>query len=278
MDALDKIRKQFSKLGNKADDQIDLAKAALLISKLAYPKIEETEYLKRFDEMGERLRKRVENETDPVRKVGELNRIVFEEEKFHGNTKDYYDPDNSFLNRVLERKKGIPITLSLVQLEVGKRGEMDIRGIGLPGHFITAYYHPLGRIFTDPFNHGEMLTEQECKRRIVEHLGQVSNVGQFLRPVSSREFLVRMLRNLKAIFASIGDDLLAFQMIHWILTLVPHSPDELRERGYLYEMMGNSEMATADLGRYLEVFPEAPDAEDVMEKINQLKIRSTRIH
>ncbi len=279
MDALDRIRQQFAELGNKADEEIDLAKAALLVAKLAYPGMNEAEYIKRLDEMGERLVQRIGDETDPVRKLGELNRLLFEEENFRGNAEDYYDPDNSFLNSVLDRKKGLPITLSLVQMEVGKRAGMNIRGIGMPGHFITAYHYGPGRILTDAFNRGEILTEQECERRIAERFGpDYEEADFFLRPVTSREFLVRMLRNLKGIAAGIGDDLLAFQLIHWILTLLPDSPDELRERGFIYEIMGNADMATADLVHYLEIFPDAPDAEEVVEKINALKVHPTQIH
>jgi regulator of sirC expression with transglutaminase-like and TPR domain len=279
VDALDRIRQQFAELGNKADDEIDLAGAALLVAKLAYPKMAEAEYVERLDEMGGRLRRRIRNETAPVKKLGELNRLLFEEEKFRGNTENFYDPDNSFLNRVLDRKTGLPITLSLVQMEVGKRAGMNIRGIGMPGHFITAYYYGPGRIFTDAFNRGEILTEQECEQRIAERVGPgVENAEWFLRPVTSREFLVRMLRNLKGIAAHIGDDLLAFQLIHWILTLLPDSPDELRERGYLYEIMGNADMATADLVHYLEIFPDAPDADEIVEKINALKVQPTQMH
>ncbi len=279
VDALDRIRQQFAELGNKADDEIDLAGAALLVSKLAYPQMAEAEYVERLNEMGGRLRQRIQDEADPVKKLGELNRLLFEEEKFRGNTENFYDPDNSFLNRVLDRKTGLPITLSLVQMEVGKRAGMNIRGIGMPGHFIAAYYYGPGRIFTDAFNRGEILTEQECERRIAERVGPgVENAERFLRPVTSREFLVRMLRNLKGIAAHIGDDLLAFQLIHWILTLLPDSPDELRERGYLYEIMGNADMATADLVHCLEIFPDAPDADEIVEKINALKVQPTQIH
>ena len=130
LDSLDKIREQFAEYGNKADHEIDLARAALLISKLAFRDLDENECLDRLDDMGKRLYRRIENETDPIRRVGELNRLLHDEEKFHGNLSDYYNPENSFFSRVLERKTGIPITLSLVQMEVGTRAGMDIRGIG----------------------------------------------------------------------------------------------------------------------------------------------------
>ena len=258
LDSLDEIRERFAEYGTKADHEIDLARAALLISKLAFRNLDENECLARLDDMGGRLYKRIGNETDPIRKVAELNRLLYEEEKFQGNLSNYYNPENSFLSRVLELKTGIPITLSLVQMEVGKRAGMDIRGIGLPGHFITAYYHGAGRIFLDAFNQGEILTEGECRRRIADRLGpdREEEAERFLQPVGPRDFLVRILRNLKGIYTGMGKDMLVFQMIHWILVLVPDSFDELRERGLIYESMGNAGMASEIWGGIWKNIPE----------------------
>ena len=146
MDLTDTIDNEFSQLASLADDRIDLAHGALLIAKAAYPDLNESLYRERLDRMASRVKLDMTANTESEDIITELNYILFEQEKFRGNRENYYDPDNSFLNRVLDRKTGIPITLSLIYIEVAGRLGLDVRGIGLPGHFITALYHAAEKI------------------------------------------------------------------------------------------------------------------------------------
>ena len=164
MDLTDKIDKEFSQLASLADDRIDLAHGALLIAKAAYPDLNEYLYLDRLDRMAARVKLDMTANTESEDIITKLNDVLFEQEKFRGNRENYYDPDNSFLNRVLDRKTGIPITLSLIYIEVAGRLGLDVRGIGLPGHFITALYHASGKIFIDPFNRGKSARSMSALR------------------------------------------------------------------------------------------------------------------
>lgn len=279
MDIFETVREKFRSLAELPDEEIDLVGAALLIAQMAYPRLNETYYRQYLNELTGRFRSRL-NETDrPVAMIEKLNRILFEEEEFRGNRRDYFDPDNSFINRVVDRKRGIPITLSLIYTEVGKKAGMNLSGISLPGHFITALSHESGRILIDPFNRGEILSEEECRAMVTRRLGEESAFDtRQLNPARPKEILIRMLRNLKAIYLQTHNDMNAFQMLHCILTLDPGSTAELRERGLLYEALGNTDRAVEDLERYLEHSP-GPETERIIgSKIEKLKKKSTRLN
>jgi regulator of sirC expression with transglutaminase-like and TPR domain len=279
LDTLETIRNKFSSLAELPDEEIDLVGATLIIARISYPRLDETVYRRYLSELTERLRSRL-NETDrPVAMIEKLNRILFEEEGFRGNRHNYFEPDNSFINRVIDRKLGIPITLSLIYTEVGKQAGMNLSGISLPVHFIAALFHESGRILIDPFNHGEILSEKECRTIVRRRLGEESAFDtRQLNPAGPKEMLIRMLRNLKAIYLKTHNDMKAFQMLHWILTLDPGSGAELRERGLLYEAMGNTDRAAKDLERYIALSPGKETERIIGSKIEELKKKSTRLH
>jgi regulator of sirC expression with transglutaminase-like and TPR domain len=275
---VEKIRHQFAEIASKPGE-IDLAKAALLIAKIAYPRLDEQQYTGRLEQMGDLLKSRTETFGTPEAILGEFNRLLFENEGFRGNREAYYDPDNSFLNKVMDRKLGIPISLAVVCIEVGRRSGMDIRGISLPGHFIIGYFHQEKTYYLDPFNRGILLEENDCRNEMMIRYGnRISFSPKYLQSVGPRRILTRMLRNLKAIYLNLGHDIHAFEMIHWILTLDPGSPDELLERGYLYERMGNPDGAVKDLTRWAEQFPESANTEKIWKKIKQLRHQPSRLH
>ena len=279
MDLTDTIDKEFSQLASLADDRIDLAHGALLIAKAAYPDLNESLYLERLDRMASRVRLDMTADTESVDIIAKLNCILFEQEKFRGNRDNYYDPDNSFLNRVLDRKTGIPITLSLIYIEVAGRLGLDVRGIGLPGHFITALYQASGKIFIDPFNRGKILTVDECLEIIRTHMGNAFAPDlHWLQPISRKELLTRMLRNLKLIYARQDNDVMLFKMIHWILTLQPEAPAELSERAMLYEAMGNPSQAVKDWERYIANVGDHKSVTKIRARIDFLKKQQSRIH
>jgi regulator of sirC expression with transglutaminase-like and TPR domain len=279
LDSTEQIDKQFSHMASLPDEQIDLARGALLIAKSEYPELDESFYLQRLNRISARLKNDMTRNRSSLEMVAKINHLLFDEEKFRGNRENYYDPDNSFLNRVLERKLGIPITLSLIYIEVAGRLGLDVRGIGLPGHFIVALYHASARIFIDPYNQGEIRTVDDCREIIRTHLGETSaSDPHWLSPVGRKEFLARMLRNLKLIYAQKNNDIMLFRMVHWILTFQPEAPAELRERAMLYEAMGDPIRAINDWERYIANVPDLDTETTIRTRIDYLKKQKPRIH
>ena len=279
MESTEQIDTKFSLMAALPDDRIDLAIGALLIAKAAYPDLNKSIYLERLDRMAAGLRSRITAELDAVDIVTRINHLLFDKEKLRGNRENYYDPDNSFLNRVLDRKIGIPITLSLIYIEVGRRLGLEVRGIGLPGHFITALYHKSGNIFMDPFNRGEILTDDDCKAIIRNHLGAMgASQPNWLAPVTKKELLVRMLRNLKLIYAKADNDVMLFRMIHWILTLEPEASVELHERAMIYEAIGDPVRAIKDWQMYLATTTDLENEKSIRARIDILQKQKPRIH
>ena len=174
MDLTEQIDMEFLQMASLPDEQIDLARGALLIAKTAYPDLDEAFYLERLNRLSAGLMNSITDTKSALDKITKINRLLFDREKLLGNRENYYDPDNSFLNRVMDRKLGIPITLSLIYVEVAGRLGLDVRGIGLPGHFITALYHSSERIFIDPFHRGEIRTIDECHQIARRNLGESS--------------------------------------------------------------------------------------------------------
>jgi regulator of sirC expression with transglutaminase-like and TPR domain len=280
LNSTEQIDNEFLQIASLPDEQIDLAHGALLISKTAYPDLDESHYVKYLDRLAARLMIEGRESNNAVDIIPTINRLLFDEEQLRGNSENYYDPDNSFLNRVVDRKLGIPITLSLIYIEVAKRLELDMRGIGLPGHFITALYHSSGIVFIDPFHKGEIRTVEDCREIIRQHVGEAGAFDpHWLEPVGGKEFLARMLRNLKPIYAQKDDDIMLFRIIHWILALQPDAHIELRERAMLYEAMGNPARAIEDWERYIESFTADIESEkQIRARIDYLKKQKPRIH
>lgn len=276
---LEAIRQQFADRVKAPEERIDMVDAALLVARTAFPDLDPTRYTALLDQWADRLRRRIEPAASAGDILRELNRIVFDEEGLRGDEDNYFDPQNSFLNRVLDRRLGIPITLCLVYSEVGRRAGFPVHGIALPGHFITGLFHTSGILFIDPFHRGTILTESECRQMVIARYGPETVLAPDWKvPAGSRMILVRLLRNLKAIYRHLGQDLQAFEMIQWILAVDPLAPAELKERGLLYETMGNDAFAVRDLERYLEVDPASEDQEAILQKINLLRHSGRWMH
>jgi len=180
---------------------------------------------------------------------------------------------------VLDRKTGIPITLSLIYIEVAGRLGLDVRGIGLPGHFITALYHETGKIFIDPFNRGEIRTEDDCRAIIRNRLGEMgASDPHWLEPVSKKEIMVRMLRNLKLIYAQADDDVMLYRIVHWILRLEPEAPVELYERAMIYEAIGDPMRAIKDWQLVIANTSDLEYENSIRARIDYLQKQKPRIH
>jgi regulator of sirC expression with transglutaminase-like and TPR domain len=279
LDITDKIDKEFSRIATLPNDQIDLADGALLIAKTAYPEFQASIYRGHLDRMASRVMEELGADPAPSESIARINHVLFDQEKYHGNHENYYDPDNSFLNRVIDGRTGIPITLSLIYIEVARRLGLDVRGVGLPGHFIVALYHHSGEIFIDPYNRGEIRSREDCREIVHTYTSGADASGlHWLQPITKIELLARMLRNLKLIYARQGDDIMLFNMVHWILTLQPDAPAELKQRALLYEAMGNPTRAAADWERYIASVDDHTIEIEIRARINGLKKLQTRIH
>ncbi|ERT04754.1 tetratricopeptide repeat family protein [Lyngbya aestuarii BL J] len=254
-------RQRFYQEINHSNQQIDLAKAALYIAQEQFPELEAEDYLNALDEMAAEVLERLDEERYPLRVIQTLNQYLFEDLEFRGNDSNYYDPNNSYLNQVIDRRTGIPITLSVVYLEIAKRINFPMVGIGMPGHFlIRPEFEGVG-IYVDVFNRGEVLFPEDCEAKLAEVYGQrVKLRPQFLSPVTSRQILARMLTNLKVIYMNAGEILKAVSAIERILLLFPEAPNERRDRGILYYQLERWTEARQDLENYLKNQPQAQDA------------------
>jgi regulator of sirC expression with transglutaminase-like and TPR domain len=258
---------------------VNLGEAALLIAAEEYPDLEVRDYLVRLDEMGWALRQRLDEEPRPERAVMALNRYLFREQGFRGNTKEYYDPRNSYLNEVLDRRTGIPITLSTVYMEVARRAGLDVEGVGLPGHFVVRIRTPGRPLLVDPFHAGTMLTEKDCQERLDRIFGgKVKIEPKMLRPCRHRDMLERILRNLKAVYIRDQDVQRALRVVDLLVRIQPGNAEDLRDRGILYAALDCYGLAARDLESYLALAPKAPDGEELGGRVVQLRQKAARLN
>lgn len=268
---LPRARVYFSQEINQPDEQIDLAKAALYIAQEQYKELQLDEYLNALDTMAAEVQERLPTEQYPLRIIQSINQYLYDDLGFIGNTSDYYDPRNSYLNEVIERRTGIPITLSLVYLEVARQIDFPMVGVGMPGHFIMRPQFEDAGIFIDAFDRGKILFPEDCQERLNQISGQpVTMQSSFLEPVTSRQFLTRLLTNLKLIYLQREELELALAAVERILMLFPGIPGELRDRGLIYYQMGRWVAAGDDFEIYLAKVPNAEDAPVIRRLLNQL--------
>ena len=267
-------RSRFASLVMRLDQEIDLAEAALLVAAEDAPHCNVAHSRALLEEFGAEARARIAHQ--PGGAISVFNQYIFEELGFVGNQTAYYDPRNSLLNYVLERRIGIPITLSVVYMEVGRRAGLRVDGVALPGHFIVRV-HSLGdsdaATLVDPFR-GKVIDEEDCQERLdVVYNGQVPLDREHLQTATSREIMVRLLRNLKAIYVQAQLHRRALATVERILLLGPHLLDERRDRGALLAQLNRLHEAIADTQTYLKFAPGAPDADTVREGLKNMRIR-----
>jgi regulator of sirC expression with transglutaminase-like and TPR domain len=265
-------RSRFAAMVARPDDEVDLAAAALLIAAEEYPQLVPEAYCRRLDELAERVRDRQWDATAPVVILQDLNRVLFEEEGFRGNSDNYYDPRNSFLNDVLDRRLGIPITLSVIYLEVGWRLGLPLQGVNFPGHFLVRYDGEALKLLVDPFQGGLLRFEDEAQG-LLDHVygGAVPLQPEYLRKAGPKDILVRMLENLKGNYLNARDDERALGALERILLVRPDSADHVRDCGIVLTRLGRQADAAAALERYLELVPDAPDRIRVRMLLDQLE-------
>lgn len=262
---------RFARLVGRRESAIDLAEAALLIAEDAYPGMDVEEYLGKLDALAEPLRAGWREYAPLPELVAALNGHLFGEIGFRGNREDYYDPRNSYLNEVLDRKLGIPITLSVVYMEVARRLGLTVVGIGLPGHFIVEAARDGTSLLLDPFNGGEVLTSEDCERLVAEHYGAVPFSEEQLAPVRKRQILTRMLNNLKRTYLEADDPSAAWPVVEKMVLLNPDSAVDRRDRGLVAYRLNNFAQARQDLRYYLEHRPAAADREAVQASLSAVE-------
>jgi regulator of sirC expression with transglutaminase-like and TPR domain len=265
-------RGRFAAAVGKPAAEIDLALAALLIAAEEYPQLVTDTYVRRLDELAERVRDRQWDATAPVVMLQELSRVLFEEEGFRGNVDSYYDTRNSFLNDVLDRRLGIPITLSIIYLEVGWRLGLPLHGVNFPGHFLVRYDGEAVKLLVDPF-HGGLVRFEDEAQGLLDHVygGAVAMAPEFLRVADRKDILVRLLENLKGTYVNGRDDDRALAAIERILLVRPDAAEHVRDCGIVLTRLGREAEAAASLRHYLELVPEPADAVRVRMLLDQLE-------
>ena len=267
-DAESAARRRFAEL--VAGDEVPLADAALAIAEEEYPRLDVRRYLGELDALARAVEARLERRDAPSM-LRAMRAALFDEARFRGNAEDYYDPRNSFLNEVLERRVGIPITLSVVYLEVAARVGFAVQGVGVPGHFLVKHVAGDRAVFVDPFNGGELLSADDVAARHRARAGGRDLDPRLLDGVSSRQIVARMLHNLKRIYAEKGDDARTLWVVDRLLLLAPDDPVERRDHGLVAARLGGASAAIADLEAYLAASPGAADADQVRALVAQLR-------
>lgn len=249
------------------DDDVPLFGTALLIARDEYPALDAGAYDALVAGYVDALRGEVDRLDGEPRRIAAINRYLFEEQGFAGDAQDYYDPRNSYLNDVFDRRLGIPISLALVQMEVARRLAVPLDGVSFPGHFLVRLPVGDGILVMDPFNRGRTLDADELKQRARPHLGGHTPddrlLLQILSPASHRAILMRMLRNLRALYVEKADWEKVARCADRLLKIAPDTLDGLRDRGLAYLRLDHARGAREDLARYLALAPEADDADEV---------------
>jgi len=277
----------FAELMARDEAEIDLARACLLIAEDAYPGLDIDGYLGEIERFAVRLRGRLAAGDGQEERVVALNRFLFDELGFSGNADNYYDPRNSYLNEVLDRRTGIPITLSVLYMEIGRRIGLPLEGVSFPGHFLVRLPLRGAMLVLDPFSAGEAQSEADLRVRLQRVIPEGAAGGvpvaelpldSFLEPASKRQILARLLRNLKGIYREADRPQRLLDVLNRTLVVSPEAHGILRERGLLYQRLEAYRAALKDLQDYSALEPEAPDIDDVRAAVLELTARCARLN
>lgn len=263
----------WASLAEADDDQVPLLGCALLIARDEYPDLDAAACLAQVEAHAASLRPLVDDLDDAPLKMQAINRRLFEELGYAGDHDEYYDPRNSYLNMVLHRRLGNPISLAVIQMEVARRLGVPLDGVSFPGHFLVRLPVDEGLLVMDPYNRGRPLGTEELRMRAKPHFGdEVPDDALFdiLTPAPNRAILSRILRNLHALYVGTGDWARAVRCMDRVLCLQPDHAESLRDRGLGYAELGHVAGAAHDLGHYLQRWPEAEDADAVRARLLDL--------
>ena len=285
---------QFSELLAREDERIDLARACLQIAEDAYPGLDVDGYLGEIERFAKRLRARLAPDAAVEDRVIALNEFLFADLGFNGNVADYYDPRNSDLNEVIDRRRGIPITLAVLYMEIGRRIELPLDGVSFPGHFLVRLPMRGGALVLDPFSGGAPQSEDELRARLKRVIPRDAAGGakdatsgvavadlplaQFLEPASKRQIIARLLRNLKGVYRQKDKPERLLDVLNRMVIVAPDAAVERRDRGYLYHRLECWRPALQDLADYLEREPDAADLDEVRARVVELSQRCARLN
>jgi regulator of sirC expression with transglutaminase-like and TPR domain len=245
-------------------DEPDLARIALEIATDVYPSLDIEGYLARIETLAARVRDRCADLTRPRQVLGQINWVLFVEEGFQGNVDNYYDPRNSYLNEVIDRKTGIPISLSVLYWRVAAGLGLTVAGVNLTAHFMLRTGQGADTIFIDPFDSGALLDRDDCQRRIAERLGhRITLSTRQLAPCPPLLVVARMLRNLKAIYLQNDDYPAAIPVQKRLAALAPDDSQEQRDLAILCLQVDRPAEAIVPLQTYLDAFPDTPEANEL---------------
>jgi regulator of sirC expression with transglutaminase-like and TPR domain len=254
------------------DPAIPLAETALMIAYEEYPQLELSPYLELLDEIAGAVNLTRTAAEPPLQTIKQINVVLFEEYGFHGNSDDYYDPRNSFFNDVLDRRTGIPITLSAVYMEVAKRIEFPISGVGMPGHFLVKYLDRREEVFIDPYHGGRILTRDDCRNLIAERYGGAVQFNErLLGRATHKEILWRMLNNLKDVYVKGHAIDKCLSIVDMMLIVDSDDLIQFRDRGLLRMQLRQFDGAGRDLEHYLHHAPNAEDREEIETPVKELR-------
>jgi len=271
----------FRRMLDRPEEEIDLAEAALLIAKNAYRDLDVPGYLARIGELAGKLSAQLPEDGTESSRIVALNRFLFEDQGFAPSVENYYDPRNSFLNEVLERRVGIPLSLSILYIEVGRRIGLPVQGVSFPGHFLDKCTLREGVVIIDPYCGGITLSLQDLQQRLRETRGgEVSRaiVAAMLVAANKREILARMLRNLKGIYLDQRDYVRALSAIDWIIAIMPGEATEVRDRGLIYVKLECFRAALEDLEHYMQKAPDAADMDEIRSHVVELRMSAARLN
>lgn len=259
------------------DAEIPLLEAAVSIAQDEEPQLDIQEVLATCDALLVRLKRRVKSDADPMRKLSVLNQFFYADLGFSGNANNFYAPENSYVNEVLQTRRGIPISLAVIWLELAQALSLQAEGVSFPGHFLVKVTLPEGLVVLDPLT-GDSLGLDNLAERLAPfrpHMGDVGDMetplGLFLQPASPKEILTRMLRNLKEIFSSQEDWLRMIGVLDRLIILNPQAMDEKRDRGLAFFELGYSKEAREDLMQYVLSLPNASDVPEIQKRLASLQ-------
>ena len=261
----------------QSDDHFPLLETAVCLAQDEYPELDVQQVLGDVDQLLARLKRRLPADAGPLQRLRVLNQFFFRDLSFGGNVNDYYDPDNSYLNAVLRTRRGIPISLAVLWMELAQGLSLHARGVGFPGHFMVKVNLPKGQVVIDPFT-GQSLSREELADRLEPYKRRSGLVeefevplGLYLQAAPPRDIIARMLRNLKEIHQTQEDWVRLIAVQDRLVVLLPEAWSEFRDRGLAHAEQGNSQRAVRDLETYLIHAEEALDIDVIADRVAELR-------
>ena len=266
------IRDDFARAVGRPEPVLDLARNALLVAAESDARVDVDSQIHTLESWAAELSARLEPGWNNLQKLARLRSFVFEDLGFRGDSQDYFSPSNSLLNQVMERRIGVPLTLSIIFMELGWRVGIPFEGVGFPGHFLVRLPGEPRDLVLDPFNHARTMHEDDCRRLLDEVTGgRLQFDGRLLASVTKRDIITRLLRNLKGAYLRANQDEGALAAVERLLLIHPDDMDEVRDRGLLLYRLQRFSPALDALNAYLAARPDAPDRDNIAQHVIALK-------